>query len=74
MQTLHYTVGPWRAEAQLQELEPGKLMAVIAVTGSTDSTTGDSRHTVVFEQDVRIGKEQQTENLVRRLLQDRYRM
>jgi hypothetical protein len=73
MQTLHYTVGPWRAQAQLEEVEPGKLMAVIDVTG-TDGIESGSRHTVVFEREEGIDKQQQTENLVRHLLQDHYRM
>ena len=49
MQTLSYTVNHWRAEAQLEELETGKLMAVISVTDDKGTNEGASRHTVVFE-------------------------
>lgn len=73
MQTLHYTVGPWRAQAQLEEMETGKLMAVIDVTGEGGAASG-SRHTVVFEREAGIDKKKQTENLVRRLLEEHYRM
>jgi hypothetical protein len=74
MQTLHYTVGPWRAQAQLEELETGKLMAVIDVIGESADVSSGSRHTVVFERDTGMDKAQQTENLVKQLLQDRYRL
>jgi hypothetical protein len=49
------------------------LMAVIDVTG-TDGIESGSRHTVVFEREEGIDKQQQTEKLVRHLLQDHYRM
>lgn len=71
MQTLSYDIGSWHAEAMLQQLDPGKLMAVISVTHG-NGIQGASRHTVVFEhcegQDTAI----ETEALVRRLLHNRY--
>lgn len=74
MQTLSYTVGQWRAEAHLEELETGKLMAIISVTDDTGTTRADSKHTVVFEHQAGMDKRRETEVLVRRLLQERYGM
>lgn len=72
MQTLSYTVGHWHAEAHLEELETGKLMAVISVTDDKGEAGGDSRHTVVFEHQAGMDKRKETEVLVRRLLRQRY--
>ena len=72
MQTLSYTVGHWRAEAQLEELETGKLMAIISVTDDKGSASGRSKHTVVFEHQQGMDKSEETETLVRRLLRERY--
>lgn len=72
MQTLSYTVGHWRAEAQLEELETGKLMAVISVTDDKGTGEAASRHTVVFEHQAGMDKRKETEILVKRLLRQRY--
>lgn len=72
MQTLSYTVGQWRAKAHLEELETGKLMAIISVTDDTGATRTGSKHTVVFEHQAGMDKRRETEVLVRRLLQGRY--
>ncbi|MGE5622897.1 MAG: hypothetical protein ACM3WS_07070 [Bacillota bacterium] len=72
MQTLSYTVGPWRAEAHVEELETGKLMAVISVTDDKGTAHADSRHTVVFEHQAGMDMGHETEALVRRLLRERY--
>lgn len=72
MQTLNYDVGQWHAEAMLEELEPGKLMAVISVTDEADTERVASRHTVVFELEEGEDKREGTEMLVRRLLRERY--
>lgn len=72
MQTLSYTVDHWRAEAQLEELETGKLMAVISVTDDKGTSEAASRHTVVFEHQAGMDKRKETEVLVKRLLQERY--
>lgn len=72
MQSLSYHVGRWRAEAQLEELATGKLMAVISVTDEEGTTTTRSLHTVVFEHEDGKDKWEETESLVRRLLGERY--
>lgn len=72
MQTLSYTVGNWRAEAQLEELETGKLMAVISVTDQRGTAHGASRHTIVFDHQQGMDKSEETETLVRQLLREKY--
>lgn len=72
MQTLSYTVGNWRAEAQLEELDTGKLMAVISVTDEHGTLRSRSKHTVVFDHQDGMDKDKETESLVRRLLRERY--
>jgi hypothetical protein len=72
MDTLSCVVGHWRAEARIQEVEAGKLMAVIRVTDETGSMSGCSRHTAVFDhldgQDRRL----ETQAMVQRILHERY--
>lgn len=72
MQTLNYTVGNWHAEAQLEELETGKLMAIISVADGSGSPSGRSQHTVVFDHQQGRDKKEETESLVRQLLRQRY--
>lgn len=74
MQTLNYTVGRWLAEAQLEELEPGKSLAVISVRDGGCNNASASRHTVVFEHQQGKDRKDETEALVRRLLRERYGM
>ena len=49
------------------------MLAGFDVTG-LDGLASGSRHTVVFEREAGLDKNKQTENLVRRLLEDHYRM
>jgi hypothetical protein len=72
MQTLCYTVGNWHAEAQIEELDPGNLLAVISVTDAKGNARNGSQHTVVFEHEKGNDKELETERLIRRLLLERY--
>ncbi|HEY8609554.1 MAG TPA: hypothetical protein VIM12_20750 [Noviherbaspirillum sp.] len=72
MQTLTYRVGTWQAEARLEELEPGRLMAVISVVGAEGRSIGSSRHTIVFDHPEGQDKQARTRMLVQRLLQERY--
>lgn len=72
MQSLSYNVGNWRAEALLEEVETGKLMAIISVSDAKGNTATRSRHTVVFDHEDGKDKREETEVLVRRLLQERY--
>ncbi len=72
MQTLNYKVGKWHAEALLEELEMGKLMAIISVTGEKGNAEACSKHTVVFDHQQGADKNDETEILVRRILIDRY--
>lgn len=72
MQTLNCKVGIWRAQAQVQEVETGKLMAVISVTDESGRITADSKHTVVFEHTEGRDSLEETEVLVQRLLYARY--
>lgn len=72
MQTLNYTVGNWHAQAQLEELETGKLMAIISVADGNGSPAGRSQHTVVFDHEQGMDAREETETLVRRLLREHY--
>lgn len=72
MQSMTYSVGNWRAEAQLEELETGKLMAVISVVDDKGTVSTRSSHTIVFEHEEGQDKREETEALVRRLLIERY--
>lgn len=74
MQSLSYTVGAWHALADIEEVEEGKLMAVISVTDSHGNARNSSKHTVVFNHEVGTDTQKETENLVRRLLKERYGM
>jgi hypothetical protein len=71
MHTFRYDIGSWHAEALLEQMDPGKLLAVISVT-NRKGRAGTSRHTVVFEHEDGLDMEAETEALVRRLLGDRY--
>lgn len=71
MQTLKYRIGKWLAEARVDELEPGKLMAVISVSGGPDDL-GCARHTVVFEPGPGHDEQSGTALLVQRLLRTQY--
>lgn len=72
MQTLIYTVGPWHAQAQLEELDTGKLMAIISVTDEQGDERRASRHTIVFDHKQGEDTKDETEQLVRKLLRERY--
>jgi hypothetical protein len=72
MQTLMYTVGSWQAEAQLEELETGQLMAVIFVSDISGAEKRESKHTIVFDHHKGKDKEKETEVVIRRLLRKRY--
>lgn len=71
-QTLNCRVGNWRAEAQVQEIETGKLMAVISVRDESGRMAADSKHTVVFEHQAGCDSLEETKSLVQRLLHARY--
>ena len=72
MQTLNCTMGKWRAQAHVQEVESGKLMAIISITGDSAGIIGESRHTVVFEHMHGNDALEETRTLVQNLLQARY--
>ena len=70
MQSLSYNIGGWTALAELQQLDPGKLLAVISL--SNGRAAAGSRHTVVFDHAEGQDVGEETEALVRRLLRERY--
>jgi hypothetical protein len=72
MQTLNCKVGNWRAQARVQEVEAGKLMAVISVTDESGRIAADSKHTVVFDHTAGMDTLEETEELVQKLLYARY--
>jgi hypothetical protein len=72
MQTFSYTIGSWHAEAKLQEVGEGKLMAIISVSDKKDTAATGSKHTVVFDHQRGKDKNEETEVLVRRLIWERY--
>lgn len=71
MQSLHYHIGNWRAEAMLEQLGTGKLMAVISLWNGNGGPAR-SQHTVVFDHAEGEDAQAETEALVRRLLRERY--
>jgi hypothetical protein len=74
MQMLDCKVGNWTAHAQVQEVDAGKLMAVISVTDESGKVAADSRPTVVIEHMEGMDSLEETEELVQKLLQARYGM
>ncbi|SNS78900.1 hypothetical protein SAMN06265795_106185 [Noviherbaspirillum humi] len=72
MQELDCRVGPWHAHAQVREVDHGKMMAVISVTGEYD--VAEQRHTVVYDHDDSIDAIEETRDLVEQLLQSKYGM
>lgn len=72
MQSMSYSVGNWCAEAQLEELETGKLMAVISLMDDKGTVSTRSHHTIVFQHEEGKDTRKETEALVRRLLKERY--
>jgi uncharacterized protein YndB with AHSA1/START domain len=72
MQTLNCTLGHWTANAQVEEVESGKLLAIISVTNDHGDPSGESKHTVVFEHTAGSDRIEETRSLVQRLLQARY--
>jgi len=71
MQNLCYDIGCWHADAVLEQVGSGKLMAVISLrNGNTGQ--GHSRHTIVFDhadgQDIGAA----AERLIRRLVRECY--
>lgn len=74
MQTHRFTVGKWRAEARMQELETGNLMAVVSVTDEKGTAATGSRHTLVFQHQCGKDRDEEIEALVRRLIRDHYRI
>lgn len=72
MQDLKYTIGHWQAHARLEEIEPGKLLAVISVIDEKGAAQPDSRYTVVFDHHPGQDKVKETEMLVQQLMRDRY--
>lgn len=71
MQTLNYSLGKWLAEARVEQVDDGKLLAVISVSDA-GTRDGGSRHTVVFEHESGADAGKETEDLVHRLLRERY--
>lgn len=71
MQNLCYEIGGWHAEAMLERVGSGKLMAVISLRNGRTGLDG-SRHTIVFDhvegQDIAI----ETQRLVQRLVRECY--
>jgi hypothetical protein len=72
MDTLSCVVGHWRAEARIQQVETGKLLAMICVSDATDGATENSRHTAVFDHHEGNDTRVETEAVVQRILHDRY--
>lgn len=72
MRTLNYMIGNWRAEARIEEVEIGKLMAIISVKDDKGSLGCNSRHTVVFEHEQGMDTGEETKKLVHRLIKQRY--
>jgi len=73
MQILDCNVGSWRAQAKIRNVGYGKLMALISAVNEQGNNHAESRHTVVFDQEVGITSLEQTASLIRKLLKYRGR-
>ena len=72
MDTLSCVVGHWRAEARIQQVEAGKLMAMICVSDAAGGASENSRHTAVFDHQEGNDTRMETEAVVQRILHARY--
>lgn len=64
--------GPWIAQARIQAVDNGKIMAIISTVNRHNIKAPESRHTVVFEHQPGLDSTEETRTLVRKILQDRY--
>lgn len=72
MNTVNYVVGHWCAEARIEEVDAGKLMAMISVSDARGDPAGNSRHTAVFDHQAGGDAGKETEAVLQRILHDRY--
>jgi len=74
MQTFCCRYGDWHAEVRVEEVQPGRLMAVIVVAAGNRNGTPASLHTVVFEHAGDADPVAETERVMQSLLLARYGM
>ena len=72
MQNLHYRIGSWEANADILQVDDGKLMAMIKVWGNHNEEQVSSQHTVVFEHRRGMDAVEETRLIMKDLLEQRY--
>lgn len=72
MQNLNYTLGNWQANARVQQVDNGKLMAIISVSDRQADAKVQSRHTAVIEHEEGQDSIEVTRKLVQRLIRAQY--
>jgi hypothetical protein len=72
MQDLRYTLGNWQANARVQQIGSGKLMAIISVSDRQEDAKVQSRHTAVVEHEEGQDSVEVTRRLVQRLIGARF--
>lgn len=72
MHILDCNIGRWQAKATVQDVDNGKLLAIISTTDRDGDQACASRHTVVFDHQEGRDRLEETRALVQRLLSERY--
>lgn len=72
MQTLRYKTGIWNVEAQLQQVDENKRLAVISAMAGEGKDAMQSKHTVVFEHTPGCDELEETKAYAQRILMNTY--
>lgn len=72
MQSFNYHIGPWEARASILQVDDGKLMAMIQVSGNGDVDKVASQHTIVFDHQQGMDAIEETKIIMKDLLNLRY--
>ncbi len=72
MQFLECNIGTWKAQARIQEIDSGKIMAVISTRDRSNANAIQSRHTLVFDHQPGSDQVEETKIQLQKILQNRY--
>lgn len=72
MQSFHYHVGNWKAQARVLQVDDSKLMATICVLDDDDEDAIASQHTIVFDHKEGFDTIEETKWQMKNLLESRY--
>lgn len=68
MQTVKHNVGIWKAEAKVQKINGGKLLAMISAIAAHDDYPIESKHIAVFDHVKGHDEEEETRQVMERIL------